>query len=179
MNLARFIINKMLEVLKKKEKEAQSKRNKTSQSQFAIFYVTLITHYAKILGIVSPKYEMILIAFIYNLAFIAKIGYKDKDNNGTFIKVRGAHDEDDEGEESEQAQDPTTLGQIMDVLGEIQFGIGHLNSWLNIMDECLDSLGAQVAEIDRKVSLGVSAEELHVDPTPSRSSDATQSPHHA
>ena len=76
----------------------------------------------------QPKYEMIPIVVTYNLVSIAKIGYKDKDNNGTFIKVRGAHDEDDEGEESEQAQDPTTLGQIMDVLGEIQFGIGHLNS---------------------------------------------------
>ena len=38
------------------------------------------------------------------------MGYKDKDNNGIFVKVRGAHDKDDEGE---QAQDPATLGQIM------------------------------------------------------------------
>ena len=44
------------------------------------------------------------------------------------------------------------------------------------MDERIDSLGAQVAEIDRKVSLGVSAEELHDDPARSRSSKATQSP---
>ena len=36
------------------------------------------------------------------------MGYKDKDNNGIFVKVRGAHDEDDEGEEGEQAQDPST-----------------------------------------------------------------------
>ena len=62
----------------------------------------------------------------------------------------------------------------MDVLGEIQLSIGHLNSWLNSMDERVNSLGAQVAEIDRKVSLGVSAEELHADPTPSHSSKATQ-----
>ena len=67
----------------------------------------------------------------------------------------------------------------MDVLGEIQLGIGHLNSRLNSMDERLDSLGAQVAEIDRKVSLGVSAKELHVDPAPSQLSKATQSPLHA
>ena len=67
----------------------------------------------------------------------------------------------------------------MDVLGEIQLGIGHLNSRLNSMSKHLDSLGAQVAKIDQKMSLGVSAEELHVDPTPSRSSKATQSPPHA
>ena len=54
----------------------------------------------------------------------------------------------------------------MDVLREIQLGIGHLNSRLNSMDECLYSLGAQVAAIDPKVSLGVSAKELHADLAP-------------
>ena len=67
----------------------------------------------------------------------------------------------------------------MDVLGEIQLSIGHLNSRLNSINERLDSLGAQVAKINRKLSLGVSAEELHADPTPSQSSEATQSPPHA
>ena len=55
INLARFIMNKMLKVLKKKEKKVQSKRKKTFQSQFMIPYVTLITHYAKTLGIVQPS----------------------------------------------------------------------------------------------------------------------------
>ena len=54
----------------------------------------------------------------------------------------------------------------MDVLGEIQISIGHLNSRLNSIDERLNSLGAQVAAIDRKVSLGVSTEKLHADPAP-------------
>ena len=58
-----------------------------SQSQFVIPYVTLITHYAKSLGIVQPKYEITPIAITYNLAFITKMGYKDKDNNETFVKV--------------------------------------------------------------------------------------------
>ena len=67
----------------------------------------------------------------------------------------------------------------MDVLGEIQLGIGHLNSRLNSMDERLDYLGTKIAAIDHKVSLGASTEELHGDPTQSRSSEATQSPPHA
>ena len=58
--------------------------------------------------IVQPKYEMILITITYNLASIARMGYKDKDNNEIFIKVRGAYDENDKGEEGEQAQDPAT-----------------------------------------------------------------------
>ena len=41
------------------------------------------------------------------------------------------------------------------------------------MHERLNSLGTQVAAIDRKVSLGASMEELHGDLTQSRSSEAT------
>ena len=67
----------------------------------------------------------------------------------------------------------------MDILGEIQLCISHLNSQLNSIDEHLESLSAQVAAIDRKMSLGVSTEELHADPAPSRSLEATQSPPHA
>ena len=66
-----------------------------------------------------------------------------------------------------------TLGQIMDVLGEMQLSLGHINSRLNSMDGCLDSLGAQVVAIDRKVNLGASVEEIHGDPTQSQSLKAT------
>ena len=106
-------MKKMLKILCEKEKEAKSKRKKTSQSLFAIPYVTLITHYAKSLEILQSKYEMVQIVVVYNLASISKMGYKDPDNNGNFVKTRG-----DEGEEDEPAQAPKThtLGQIMDVL---------------------------------------------------------------
>ena len=67
----------------------------------------------------------------------------------------------------------------MDVLGEIQLNLGHINSRFNSMDKRLDSLGAQVAAIDRKVSLGTSVDEIHGDLAQSRSSKATQSPPHA
>ena len=46
---------------------------------------------------------MILIVVTYNLASITKMGYKDTDNNGIFVKVRGAQDENDKGEEGELA----------------------------------------------------------------------------
>ena len=47
------------------------------------------------------------------------------------------------------------------------------------MDERLDSLSAQVADIRRLMDLGASAEEIHGDPVQSPSSEATQSPPHA
>ena len=95
------------------------------------------------------------------------MGYKDNNNNGIFIKIRGTQDEDVDGEEQgEQAHNPDapSLTQLMEVLGEIQLSLGHLNSRFNSMDKHLDSLGAQVAPIDHKVSLGASTEDLHGDP---------------
>ena len=47
------------------------------------------------------------------------------------------------------------------------------------MDECLDILGTQVADIRRIVDLGASAEEIRGDPVRSSSSEATHSPPHA
>ena len=113
---------------------------------------------------------------VYNLASIAKMGYKDLDNNGNFVKMRG-----DEGEEDEPAQalETHTLGQMMDVLVDLQISIGNLNTRFDRIDERLDSLGAQVADIRRLVDLGASAEEIHGDPIRSPSSEATQSPPHA
>ena len=67
----------------------------------------------------------------------------------------------------------------MDVLGEIQLSLGHINSRFNSMDERLDSLGAQMAVIDHKVSFGASVEEIHGNPAQPQSSKATQSPLHA
>ena len=67
----------------------------------------------------------------------------------------------------------------MDVLGQIQLSIGQINTRLDSMHERLNSLGTQVANIDRKVSLGASMEELHGDPAQSQSSKVTQSLPHA
>ena len=134
--------------------------------------MTLITHYAR----TQKKYDLVQIAVVYNLASIAKMGYNDSDNTGNFIKMRR-----DEGEKDEPAQAPEThtLGQVMDVLIDLQISIGNLNTRFDRMDERLDSLGAQVAAICRLVDLGASAEEIHGDPVRSPLSEATQSPPHA
>ena len=138
--------------------------------------MTLITHYARSVKILQPKYELVPIAVVYNLASIAKMGYKDSDNTSNFIKMRG-----DEGEEDEPAQAPKThtLGQVMDVLADLQISIGNLHTRFDRMDERLDVLGTQVADIHRLVDLGVSAEEIHGDVVRSPSSETTQSPPHA
>ena len=87
----------------------------------------------------------------------------------------------DEGEEDEPAQvsKTHTLGQVMDVLADLQISIGNLNTRFDRIDERLDSLGAQVPAIRRLIDLGASAEEIHGDPVRSPSSEATQSPPHA
>ena len=135
----------MLKALKEKEKKAKSKRKTTQKSQFATPYVILITRYAKTLGPLNSRYELLSIAVTYNLASITKMGYKNNNNNGIFVKIRGTQDKDVNGEEQgEQAHDPDTLSltQLMEVLVEIQLSLGHLNSRFNSMDEHLDSMGA-------------------------------------
>ena len=73
------------------------------------------------------------------------MGYKDTDNNGIFVKVHGAQEEDDEGEEGEQAQDQAmvhaapSFGRVMDVLGQIQLSIGQINTRLDSMHKRLNS----------------------------------------
>ena len=98
INLSHFIMSKMIKVLKEKDKEAKSKRKTSQQSQFAVPYVILITHYAKTLGTQNLRHELLPIAVTYNLASITKMGYKDNNINGIFVKVRGVLDEDDKDE---------------------------------------------------------------------------------
>ena len=52
----------------------------------------------------------------------------------------------------------------MEVLGEIQLSLVHLNSRFNSIDERLDSLATQITVVDRKVSLGAITDEIHGDP---------------
>ena len=87
INLACFIMNKMFLALKEKEKEAKGKQKSSQQLRVSVSYVTFITHYAKSLGTLSLEYEMIPFAIKYNLASIAKMGYKDHNNDGKFVKV--------------------------------------------------------------------------------------------
>ena len=54
-------------------------------------YVTIITHCAKFLGSLKLK---------YNLGSIIKMGYKDPNNSGKFVKVHGVLDDDKEDEET-------------------------------------------------------------------------------
>ena len=95
------------------------KQKSSQQQRVYVPYVTIITHYAKSLGFLSPRYEMIHFAVKYNLDPITKMGYRDQNNNGKFVKVRGVMDEDDDEKENTlAAQDLTTpiLTNIMGVL---------------------------------------------------------------
>ena len=72
---------------------------------------------------------MVHLAITYNVASIPKMGYKNNNNNCIFVKVRGAGDEDDDGEENTpvtqgiqaqapQAQDPIAPS-LMDIMGTL------------------------------------------------------------
>ena len=65
----------------------------------SIPYVTIITHYAKSLGTLNERYEMIPLTVTYNVALITKMSYKDHNSNGIFVKVRETSGENDDGDE--------------------------------------------------------------------------------
>ena len=96
INLACFIMNKMIRVLKERKRSKRKKILKETTSFNAIHH----THnpLCQVLGNLSPKYEMVPFAVKYNLASIAKMGYRDHNNDGIFVKIRGVVDDDDDGE---------------------------------------------------------------------------------
>ena len=101
INLAQFIINKMMKVLKDKEKETKGKQKLALHPQVYVLYITIITHYVKTLGTLNARYEVIPLAVTYYVASITKIGYKDNNSNGIFMKVKGASGENDVALKSE------------------------------------------------------------------------------
>ena len=74
-------------VLTLKEKNIDAKKPTPLPQRVTIPYVTLITHYVKSLGSWNSKYELIPIFLIYNLGSIAKIRYKDPNNDVEYVKV--------------------------------------------------------------------------------------------
>ena len=67
----------------------------------------------------------------------------------------------------------------MKVLGQIQLNLGYLNLRFNSMDECLESMAAQLTSVDYKLDLGANFDEPPTCPSPSQSSEATHVPPHA
>ena len=100
INLAQYMINKMLLTLKEREKEVGAKKKSSLQQRVPMPYVTLITHYGKSLGSLNPKYELIPIVVTYNLGSIAKMRYKDPNHDWKYLKVWGVQDDDDKDEEA-------------------------------------------------------------------------------
>ena len=92
INLSRYMMDKMLLTLKEKETDAKKK----STPQVTAPYMTVITHYVKSLGSWNSKYELIPIAVTYKLGSIAKMGYKDPNKDGKYMKVYGVQDDDEE-----------------------------------------------------------------------------------
>ena len=74
---------------------------------------------------------MVPFVVTYNLASITKMGYKDHDNDGIFVKIRGV-DKDDNGEKHPLA----TQGPQ----GEVK--------------SRFDTLADQIASLNRKLDIG-------------------------
>ena len=163
--------------LKRKQKSAQ-------HPSVLVLYVTLITHYVKSLGDVNARYEMLPLAVTYNVASITKMGYKDSNNNGIFIKVRGVGDDDDDEQVSttQGAQDPTvpahdpTAPSLVDIIDALNVLGDKFERFQQQVWAQFDTMIKQITVMDHKVTIGAEFKEPQV--YPSESSEATQfSPH--
>ena len=75
INLARYMMDKMISTLR--QKIACAKKKTSSHQKVIMPYVTIITWITKSLSSQNSKYEFLPIAVTYNLGFIGKMGYKD------------------------------------------------------------------------------------------------------
>ena len=91
----------MIKVLNDKEKKAKGKQKSTQGPSMIVPYVTLITQYMKSLGTINARYEMLPLVISYNVASITKKGYKDRNNDGNFVKIRSVGDDDNDNDENQ------------------------------------------------------------------------------
>ena len=88
------MMDKMIIILR--EKIIISKKKTPLHQKVTVPYVKLITQYVKSLSSWNSKYELILIAIIYNLGSITKMGYKDVNNDGKYAKVKRVQGDDED-----------------------------------------------------------------------------------
>ena len=93
----------MIKVLNDKEKKAKGEQKSTQGPSMIVPYVTLITQYMKSLGTVNARYEMLLLVVSYNVASITKTGYKDRNNDGNFVKIWSVGDVDNDEDQATAA----------------------------------------------------------------------------
>ena len=94
----------MIKVLNDKEKKAKGKQKFAQRPGVTVPYVTLITHYMKSLSTINARYKMLLLVISYNVGSITKIRYKDRSNDGNFVKIRSVGDVDNDEDQATTAQ---------------------------------------------------------------------------
>ena len=82
INLARYIIDKMISTLK--QKIASAKKNPPLHGKVAVLYVNILTLIARRISRWNPRYELIKLGVKYDLASVSKMGYHKV--NGVWIK---------------------------------------------------------------------------------------------
>ena len=110
---------------------------------------------------------MLPLAITYNVASITKMGYRDHDNNGIFVKIRGVGDEGDEHTPTVQApqvQDPSAPS-LVDVIGALTVMGDKFERFQEQVWAWFYTLFEQIASVNRKVSIGREYDELQVYPS--------------
>ena len=126
-------------------------------------YVTIITHYVKSLGDVNARYEMLPLVVSYIVASITMVGYRDSNNDGNFVTIKGVGDDDNDEDQALAAKSAHAYApqvqhpgdpSFIEVMGALTMLGEKFKRFQDQVWARFDSLGEQIASVDRKVSIG-------------------------
>ena len=112
MNLARYIMDKMISTLK--QKIISAKKNPPLHGKVAVRYVNILTLIARRMSRWNPRYELIKLGVKHDLASVSKMGYHKV--NGVWIKKNQPAEASQE-QPTEAAPLGPSLEDVMTTLG--------------------------------------------------------------
>ena len=115
INLARYIMDKMISTLK--QKIAGTKKNPPLHGKVAIPYVNIFTLIARRMSRWNPRYEFIKLRVKYDLESVSKMGYHKV--NGAWIKKNQPAEASQE-QPTDAAPSGPSLEDVMTALGQLQ-----------------------------------------------------------
>ena len=115
INLARYIMDKMISTLK--QKITSAKKNPLLYGKVAVPYVNILMVIAHRMNRWNPRYKLIKFGVKYDLASVSKMGYHKV--NGEWVKkshtVKALQEQ-----QTEAAPLGPSLGDVMTALGQLQ-----------------------------------------------------------
>ena len=143
INLARYIMDKMISTLK--QKIASAKKNPPLHGKVAVPYVNILTLMARRMSRWNPRYELIKLGVKYDLASVSKMGYHKV--NGIWIKKAQSVEASQEQPTTEASSGPS-LVNVMSTLEQLQV---QMHQRFDFVDQRLQGFQDQLHSMESKL----------------------------